>query len=231
MKVLVCDDHQLLAEALASVLRRRGDVVTVTTNPQQAVSAAVDTGPDVVLMDRSFPDGDGILAVRELLEGAPATRVIMLSGHTDPVSVRAALDAGARGFLRKDAALGLIMEAVDAVVRGELVIDPLLLRTPTRPPSALVNPLTAREQEVLQRIVEGQSTQSMAPAMNVSYSTARTHTQNLLMKLGVHTQLEAAAFAVRHGLVEPFEGDGRVTGHGLSVAGKPIPRPRPSPEV
>lgn len=227
MKVLVCDDHQLLAEALAGVLRRRGDLVTVTTDPRQAVLVAVDLAPDVCLMDKSFPESDGIVAARALAHCSPGTRVIMLSGHTDPAAVRDALDAGARGFLRKDEALRTILEAVDAVVRGELVIDPTLLRSTVRRQAGLPSPLTGREQEVLQRIVAGQSTQSIAPAMNVSYSTARTHTQNLLMKLGVHTQLEAAAFAVRHGLVEPFEGDGQVSGHQLRVAGGAVARPRP----
>jgi len=206
----VCDDHLLLAEGLACVLRRRGDVVTVTTDPQQAVVIAEQIAPDVCLMDRSFPDGDGdgVVAARELARVVPSTRVLMLSGHTDPVVVREALEAGVSGYLRKDEAMGAILEAVDAVVRGELVIDPSLLRPPTRQPTALVAPLTTREQEVLQRIVDGQSTRSLAAAMNVSYSTARTHTQNLLDKLGVHTQLQAAAFAVRHGLVAPGDEDG-----------------------
>ena len=212
VKVLVCDDHVLLAEALASVLRRRGDEVTVTSDPQQAVLLAEQIVPDVCLMDRSFPDGDGIDAARELARVVPATRVLMLSGHTDPAVVRAALEAGVSGFLRKDEAMGAILEAVDAVVRGEVVIDPTLLRPSARQPAAFVSPLTTREQEVLQRIVDGQSTRSLAAAMNVSYSTARTHTQNLLDKLGVHTQLQAAAFAVRHGLVAPSDGDGRTSG-------------------
>ncbi len=218
VKVLVCDDHILLAEALASVLRRRGDVVTVTVDPRQAVLIAEEIAPDVCLMDRYFPDGDGVAAARELAQVVPATRVLMLSGHADPVVVREALEAGVSGFLRKEEAMGTILEAVDAVVRGDIVIDPSLLRPPIRQPAALVSPLTAREREVLQRIVDGQSTRGLAAAMNVSYSTARTHTQNLLDKLGVHTQLEAAAFAVRHGLVAPSDGDVRAPGHSLAVA-------------
>ena len=217
MKVLVCDDHMLLAEALASVLRRRGDAVTVTNDPHQAVVLAEQIVPDVCLMDRSFPNGDGIDAARELARVVPATRVLMLSGHTDPAVVRAALEVGVSGFLRKDEAMGAILEAVDAVVRGEVVIDPSLLRPPARQPADFVFSLTTREQEVLQRIVDGQSTRSLAAAMNVSYSTARTHTQNLLDKLGVHTQLQAAAFAVRHGLVAPSEGDGRISGRATSM--------------
>lgn len=202
MKILLCDDHRLLIDALAAVLTERGDSVTVTTDPEAAIRAARLEKPGVCVMDRMFPTGDdGLEAARGVRQVSPSTKVLMLTGHADVAGVRAAIEAGARGFLRKDEGLRTILEAVDKVAAGQLVVDSALLRPLPATGQPLASPLTPREREVLERMVRGESTKSMAEAMDVSYSTARTHTQNLLSKLGVHSQVQAAAFAVRHGLV------------------------------
>jgi two-component system nitrate/nitrite response regulator NarL len=202
VKVLLCDDHQLFSEALATVLRRRGDAVVVTSAPEQALTAAVEQEPDVCLMDRRFGAGeDGIEAARALAAASPTTRVIMLTGHADPAGVRAAFEAGVRGFLLKDEGLAGILEAVDEVAAGSLTVDAELLRPVPVPGSPLLSRLTPREQEVLERIVAGESAHEMAAGLGVSYSTARTHTHSVLTKLGVRSRLQAAAFAVEHGLV------------------------------
>ncbi len=208
MKVLLCDDHQLFAEALADVLTARGDDVVVTTSPPRAVELAQEHEPAVCVMDRSFPEGDvGVETARQLLAVAPRTAVIILTGSPDSAAARAAVGAGVRGFLRKDEPLQHIVEALDQLAEGLLVVDPAVLRPETaRSSRPLLCTLTAREQEVLERIVHGESGQTMAADMDVSYSTMRTHVQNILAKLGVHSQLEAAAFAVEHGLVQPRAG-------------------------
>ena len=208
MKVLLCDDHQLFAEALADLLRARGDEVRLTVRPIEAVSVARDWYPDVCIMDRSFPDGDlGVAAARDVLDVAPGTKVMMLTGNPDVACVRAAVGVGVRGFLRKDEPLDVILEALDQLASGLLAVDTSVLRpSAPRRPALFMPGLTAREQEVLERIVHGESGQVLASALDVSYSTMRTHVQNVLMKLGVHSQLEAAAYAVEHGLVRSRAG-------------------------
>lgn len=204
VRILLCDDHQLLVEALSTVLRRRGDEVVATVSPEQAVMVAADQQPDVCVMDRSFPDGqDGIAAIPAMRAVSPATDIMLLTGNADAAGARAAVQAGARGFLRKDEPLQVILAAIDTTAAGALiVIDASILRPPApRREPPLAAPLTSREQDVLERLVRGESTQAMARSMQISYSTARTHSQNLLAKLGVHSQLEAAAFATRRGLV------------------------------
>lgn len=208
MIVLLCDDHALLAEALGDVLTARGDVVVLASDPAQAVEAARRHEPDVCVMDRTFPGGDlGVAAVRDVLAASPQTRVLMLTGRPDPATARAAVGAGARGFLKKDEPLDSIVDAVDQVAAGLLVVDVNVLRPDVRSArTSLLPGLTTREREVLERMVNGQSAQTMAADLQVSYSTVRTHVQNILVKLGVHSQLEASAYAVEHGLVESAAG-------------------------
>jgi two-component system nitrate/nitrite response regulator NarL len=208
VKVLLCDDHQLFAEALGDVLASRGDDVALTTDPERAVELAQAWLPAVCVMDRSFPQGDvGVDTAREVLRVSPRTAVLMLTGSADTAAARAAVGAGVRGFLRKDEPLEHIVRALDQLAEGLLVVDPAVLRPEvSRRSSGLAGELTVREQEVLERIVHGESGQAMAADMDVSYSTLRTHVQNILAKLGVHSQLEAAAFAVEHGLVQTRAG-------------------------
>ena len=202
MRVLVCDDHVLFAELLGDVLAARGDRVVLTSRPAQAVAAAIRSQPDVCVMDRIFPEGDaGVTAAREVLRVSPDTKVMMLTGGADATCAHAALGAGVRAYLTKDEPLDQIVEALDAVASGLLVVDANLLRPDAPAPrSPVLQSLTRREREALQRMVAGQSGQAMATAMDVSYSTMRTHVQNVLRKLGVHSQMEAVAYAVRHGL-------------------------------
>lgn len=204
MRVLLCDDHTLFAELLGDVLAARGDRVVITSRPTEAVAAAVRSQPDVCVMDRVFPEGDaGVAAAREVLRVSPDTKIMMLTGDADAASAHAALGAGVRALLTKDEPLDQIVEALDAVASGLLVVDPSVLRPDVRVSrSALLQSLTLRESEVLERLVNGQSGQAMAAVMEVSYSTMRTHVQNILVKLGVHSQLEAVAYAVQHDLVQ-----------------------------
>jgi two-component system, NarL family, nitrate/nitrite response regulator NarL len=160
--------------------------------------------PDVCVMDRMFPSGDeGVRGARDVLAAAPGVKVMILTGKTDAGFARAAVGAGVRGYVRKDEPLRVIIEALDHVAQGLFVVDPAVLRPlPQASEASPVATLTQREQQVLERLVQGESSHVIAVSMQVSYSTVRTHVQNLLAKLGVHSQLEAAAFAVQHGLVQ-----------------------------
>lgn len=200
MKILLCDDHLLLAEALEALLKIAGHDVLVTGQPEEAEVLAASEAPDVCVLDLGFPDRDGLDLLRAVREACPEAKVIVLSGQRDPELVRAAIALGARAYLCKDVGVVEVVRAVDQVLDGELVVDPLVAQSLTRhrrhrPDDIewLISFLTQREREVLRRIVTGQSTEEMARDMAVTRSTARTHVQNVLQKLGVHSRLQAVA--------------------------------------
>ena len=204
MLILLCDDHVLLVEALASLLRAAGHTVHTARSPEEAASLAAETAPDICVMDIGFPNGSGIDALAAVRERSPATRVLMLSAVEDPDTIAAAVDLGAAGYVCKDAGVTDIIRAVERVHDGETVLAPKVARalarkTETDPDDIqwLVAFLTRREREVLRRIVLGQSTVEMAKSMGISRSTARTHVQNVLQKLGVHSRLQAVAAVSR----------------------------------
>lgn len=205
MRILLCDDHVLLTEALASLLSSSGHEVLVAHTPHAALDLLERQHPEVCILDVCFPDGDGVDVLARVADRSPETRVLMLSGSRDPDTVKAAIDLGAHGYLCKDVGVVDVVRAVERVHDGQVVLDPLvaqmLARRPRNRPDDvewLMGFLTGREREVLRRITLGQGTQEMADEMHVSRSTARTHVQNVLRKLGVHSRLEAVAAISRH---------------------------------
>lgn len=206
MKVLLCDDHTLFVEALTCVLRRRGDDVSGTGHPEDAVREAEAHRPDVCVMDLRFgPEGreQGLEAAAGVMEGSPKTHVLVLTGGAAPNVVRQGLAMGVRGFVGKGESLSVILQAIDAVADGEILVPALLLHggaSSRADPVAPLEALTARERQVLTALASGTSTTAMAVALDVSRATARTHLQNLYCKLGVHSRLEALAYAYEHGV-------------------------------
>jgi two-component system nitrate/nitrite response regulator NarL len=210
VRILLCDDHLLLAEALESLLKIAGHAVLVTACPTQALAVAAAESPDVCVLDLGFPDGDGLDLLRALREKSPETALVVLSGQREPDVVRTAIDLGARGYLCKDVGVVEVVRAVEQVIAGEVVIDPLVAQALTQrrrhrsdDVDWLISFLTQREREVLRRIVTGQSTEEMARDMAVTRSTARTHVQNVLQKLGVHSRLQAVAAVAGRAQAEP----------------------------
>jgi two-component system nitrate/nitrite response regulator NarL len=204
MKILLCDDHVLLAEALESMLIAAGHEVLVTRSPKEALARLAEEELDVCVLDMGFPDGDGLEVLSRAAESSPSTKVMVLSATRDPELVRTALDLGACGYMCKGVGVVEVIRAIERVEQGDIVLDPLVVQDLTRRPRArqddiewLIGFLTRREREVLRRIVIGQSTQEMARDMHVSRSTARTHVQNVLQKLGVHSRLQAVAAVSR----------------------------------
>ena len=201
MRIVLCDDHRLLAEALATALRAHGhEVVAVAVTPELGYQAVVEHRPDVCLLDLTFPGASGLDVIARITAAHPGCKVLMLSGRADPDLVSAALEAGAAGFVLKQQGLERIQLALDSVFAGQAVIDPTLLEVALTVPAPRLgterqrlSSLTPREREALHRIVEGGSTKEIARAMRVSQSTARTHVQNVLMKLGVRSRLQAVA--------------------------------------
>ena len=202
MNLVLCDDHLILLDALGPALQRHGhEVLAAVMTPEEAVAAVAQHQPDILLMDVYFPGDSGLRVVRQVMQASARTRLVFLTGASDPELVRSAVDAGAVGYIRKGRDLNGILRTLDRVMAGETVIDPDLLRAVVgrrQEPDEhdvrwLASFLTDREKEVLDHIVAGQNTTEMAQAMGIARSTARTHVQNVLAKLGVHSRLQAAS--------------------------------------
>lgn len=205
MRLLVCDDHKLLVDALSMALNNTGHTVVATAlDPDEAVEAAREHQPDACLLDVNFPQGNGLSAIRRIHEVSLGTKVVILSGSLSRVVVADAIAQGAQGFVGKEKPIGAIIDALELARQGHLAVDPLVLRDALNPRAQDDDPLwvlkfvTEREWEVLRCIMDGLSTQQMADQLGVHRSTARTHVQNLLTKLGVHSRLQAAALMTAH---------------------------------
>lgn len=205
--VVVCDDHQLFAEAFGTVLASAGHTVKIAVTPDQAVDFVRRASAHVLVIDYRFAKaGTGLDACRTVIESCPQTRILILTAGIPEDAVREAIAMGVCGFARKDQPVVHVLDAVQRVANGYAVIDPSLLQRAvvmegSRPEHSLGKFLTQREIEVLQHLVAGKGTREIAASCYITYSTARTHIQSVLTKLGAHSRLEAAAFAVANGLV------------------------------
>lgn len=212
MKVVICDDHAVFADSLAIVLGESGhDVVGVVYSPEEAAGLLPSAAADVCLIDLQFPSGSVLESLPELVCSAPGTRFVVLSGSIDAELLDAALATGVRGFAHKGQQAEEIVGMLARVHAGEVVVDPATgTRMPLRPQSEaqrLAHYLTPREREVLTRLVRGENTATLARSMTITRSTARSHVQSVLTKLGVHSQREAVIAAARHGLVSVNTGE------------------------
>lgn len=211
MKVLVVDDHALFTDAILPVLQEMEEmeVLGVARSGREAFELIARTGPDLVMLDLGLPDMSGIEIGRRLLEERPEVTILALTGRRDAQAVKEAMAAGFAGFLTKDTPLPSFAERIRSALRGETVV-PQRLETPrieTRTAeeeaaALLAGQLTPREREVLSLLVEGRDNAEIARRLAVSANTVRTHVQSILTKLGVRNRLQAAAFAVRHQVVE-----------------------------
>jgi two-component system nitrate/nitrite response regulator NarL len=212
VRLVICDDHRLLTEALASMLSAQGHVIEgIAYDADELLRLVAASDPDVCLLDLNLAGGtEGVTVARELLERHPRTKVIILSAVSEPSVVAAAIDAGVVGFVRKDQNASRIISTLERVAAGDMAIDGDLLRAAVRatpsPPrsdtSRLLSFLTAKERAVLLLLVDGSSTAEIARSLGIATSTARTHVQNVLVKLGVHSRLQAAAMVANAGALE-----------------------------
>jgi DNA-binding NarL/FixJ family response regulator len=213
VRVLIADDHRTFAEALRAAIRlEKGlSVVAVVHDGRAAVEAVHDRSPDVVLMDVEMPGTDGITATRAIREDTSSARIIMLSAYHDQHLVARSLDAGADGFLTKQHPVKDLIRSIRAAYRGEPLIDPEEARRILRhlrrrreqnaAARQRVERLTRRETEILQRMADGLSPERIAAELGISRHTLRTHFQNVLFKLKVHSKHEALVHAIRYGKV------------------------------
>jgi DNA-binding NarL/FixJ family response regulator len=214
MEILVCDDHQLLSELISGVLTDRGHRVSVTNLPAEAVTVALANPIDVCVMDLGFPtpqDGaTGQVAPLDAIRmiSAAGARVVVLSGSGALTTQEAALEAGATRYMVKGEPISDVIRAVEHAVfeqrphapPGPPAFSAHFAATWTR--ASLAAFITPRERSVLEGLVLGESTTALARRLGVRPATARTHVQNLLGKLCVHSRLEAVALAVEYELVD-----------------------------
>ncbi len=210
MRALIVDDHPLFIDVIRPVVERMGaSEVFVATTGNAAVEAARDHSPDVVLVDIGLPDRSGLSVGRDILQMHPEATVVALTGLDDRSLAREVLKVGFRGYVTKDVSLDEFRSSLRAILRGTRVklipnSDGRRRRDRGRTPDArmLASHLTSRELEVLTLLVQGLSGADIATKLSISRNTVRTHIQSILTKLQVHSRLEAAAFAVRHAIVQ-----------------------------
>ena len=232
--VLVVDDHTLFADALQARLAQEPDLrrVSIACGAREAHAQVAALRPAVVILDVLLGDGSGLELVEQIREISPETRVVMLTGVESVDAVWTALSRGARAWLPKTVDTDHLVRVVRGVHRGEAWVAPELLgRVLTALTDRAVKPqrdplagLTAREREVLQCLVDGLSRADIAKRLRVSANTVRTHTQNLIAKLGVHSTLESVAVALRYGLRASGQPVGDPAGAEARPARPPIDR-------
>ncbi len=235
--LVIGDDHSVFLDAMSAVLVQRGYEVTVARSVPDTIETVRRTQPDVCLIDRHFAGDNGIMAISPMLAASSRTKVLVLSADPDTEGIRQALHAGASGYLHKTRGVSALTRAIDRVQRGEVVVDVPKPAARARPPARqddahrLAAFLTARERECLQLLVEGLDTAGIATKLGVSPATVRTHVQSLMTKLGVHSRLEAASYAVRYRLLEdevlrfPSTGTGLAAGRRRRTARPTAARP------
>jgi two-component system NarL family response regulator len=212
IRVLLADSHSLFRDAVRLVLSNGTDlaVVAEARDGLQAVAEAERSRPDIALVEANLPNCDGIRTTSMIRERVPSCRILVLSGEEDQQILFHALEAGASGYLTKEYPLADLIEAARALHRGETLVParmlgPLLAtlfhrRSEQNEALRRVSKLTRREQEVLALVAEGADNDDVAQALVISPQTVRTHIQNVLAKLGVHSRLEAVAFVLKNGI-------------------------------
>jgi two-component system response regulator NreC len=209
IRVLVVDDHAVVRAGLRRVLDAEADIETVgeAANVERAVFEVLEAHPDVVLMDVMMPGKTGIEGMPALLQAAPDVKVLMLSMQDDPQYVREAFEAGASGYVLKEAADTDVVDAVRAVASGERYVHPalgarLIAAESEERKRAESDPLSEREREVLRLLALGHTNQEIAALLYISVRTAETHRAHIMQKLGLSSRAELVRYALDHGLVE-----------------------------
>jgi DNA-binding NarL/FixJ family response regulator len=210
VKIILADDHKMMREGLSSLLNKQAEITIVgqAVNGREAVHLAESLDPDIVLMDVSMPDLNGIDATRQIMSRAPQTKVIALSMHGDRQFVAEMFRAGVSGYLLKDSAFEEVTSAIRTVARNETYIAPGIsgfniedYTSNSGADEPLLTPrLTEREREVLQMIAEGKGTKEIAAELFLSAKTVETHRQHLMDKLDMYTVAELTKYAIREGL-------------------------------
>lgn len=210
IQVLVADDHKITRQGLKSLLERKVDieVIAEAENGRNAVELAVELKPDVIIMDVSMPDLNGVEASKQIIQETENVKIIALSMHSDSLFVSEMLKSGASGYLLKDCAFEELEQAIRTVTDGKAYLSPSIsgvvvedyLHRLSRAEINNVEILTDREREVLQLLAEGKSTKQIALKLHISAKTVETHRRQIMNKLDIHTVAGLTKYAIRKGL-------------------------------
>jgi DNA-binding NarL/FixJ family response regulator len=202
LKVLLVDDHALVRRGFRRMLEDEPTIQVVgeASDGLEAVERAEQLQPDVIVMDCALPQFNGIEAARRILAKRPETAILMLSMHSEDTLIRQAMEAGAKGYVLKNAMDLDLVSAVKKVAEGKIVLDPQITRGGTLKGERDTG-LTQRELEILQHIVAGKSNKEIASELSLSVNTVSVHRANIMDALGIHKTAELVVYAIRNGLV------------------------------
>ncbi len=204
VRVLIVDDHPMVAEGIQSILESFDEIEVVGTlsNGQEAVDNAVSLKPDVILMDLNMPGLSGLSATEIILERLPQTRILILSMHDSPEYISTALSHGAMGYVLKDVPTEEIKQAIDSVMQGELYLCTGASGSLEPKGNSVREALTGREQTILLQLAQGKSNKEVAIALDISVRTVETHRKNIKRKLGISSTAGLTRYAMEHGMLQ-----------------------------
>jgi two-component system response regulator NreC len=210
INILIADDHAIVRTGLRALLTSEPGLQLVgeATGGYEAIELVGKTRPDILILDLSMPDLDGIAVTRQLKPEYPDLRILILTVHEDEAMLREAIRAGASGYIVKHAAEAELIAAINTIRRGDLYVDPAMLRVllvesprPRTEQPASPDPLTPRETDVLKLIVQGYTNRQVGEELGISVRTVEGHRANLLEKLGLRTRVELVRYARERGLI------------------------------
>jgi two-component system response regulator NreC len=210
IRVLLADDHKIVRQGLHALLEKQPDieVVAESENGRNAVRLAAEMAPDVVIMDISMPDLNGVEAAKQILDKSPDIKIVALSIHSDALFVTEMLKSGAAGYLLKDCAFEELVRAIRTVLDNKTYLSPSIsgvvvddyIHRLTKSDFTGKEAISDREREVLQLMSEGNSTKQIAQKLHISVKTVETHRRQIMNKLDIHTIAELTKYAIRKGL-------------------------------
>jgi DNA-binding NarL/FixJ family response regulator len=215
ISLAIIEDHRILVDSLGLMLRQEGDIEFLGSADSLAKGRDLlqQVSPDVLLLDVHLPDGDGLDLLPEIRKASPETQVVVLTSYTDEATLMRAIDSGVNGFVSKNSSFAELLSTIRLAAEGEIVMPTsllmgLILRMPRDRNAAYREEkgwerLTLREREILEQLARGIGGEGIAEQLHIAPLTVRTHIRNLMAKLGVHSRLEAVAFGLKHGLIDP----------------------------
>jgi two-component system response regulator NreC len=210
-RVLIADDHAIVRAGLRALLAEEAtfDLIGEAAGGYEAIELVEKNVPEVLILDLSMPDLDGISVTRKIKPGFPDLKILILTLHEDEALLKEAIKAGAAGYILKRAAESELISAIRVILRGDLYVDPSMLRSliQENPQSHVKKenqgePLTRRETEVLKLIVEGYTNRQIGQELKISIRTVEGHRANISDKLGLHSRVELVRYARQNGLIE-----------------------------
>jgi DNA-binding NarL/FixJ family response regulator len=213
--VAMIEDHQILVDSLGLMLRYESDIdfLGSASLASKGIDLVGDTTPDVLLLDVGLPDGNGLDLIPEVNQISPDTNIVVLTSMSDEATLMRVIDSGINGFVSKNSELSELLATIRKAADGEIVMPTsllvgLLMRLPRDKAAAYKEEkgwerLTMREQEILELLAKGKSGDEIAEELHIAPLTVRTHIRNMMSKMGVHSRLEAVAFGMKNGLIEP----------------------------